>query len=166
MIFDIEIELSWLEKQPEWCGIMAKVKEINNQKNKLIHRFDQDPKEWIQKAINKCDDEIKFFENILLFWSRTYSKMESIPKIIDNQAKLSNNGAKILDLIEDLKAAYTYDCKLDLVLTETFIKLANEKGMNTDKMDKSLHDLRIIVRDYQKHMFKQLDSEVKKATNE
>jgi hypothetical protein len=166
MIFDPHIELQNLESQPEWCGVMDRVKQLNEEKNKLIHRFDKEPKEWIQKAIEKQDEEIKFFENILLFWSRNYRNLENFSKAIDAQIKVSNNGARILSLIEDLKIAYSYDNKMELVLSETFIKLAKSKGLDTDKMNEALNDLRFTVRDYKKHMFKDLNKAVKEVTGE
>lgn len=161
MIFDSEVELKLLESQPEWCGILEKVKEINNKKNSYIARFDKDPKEWIQKAIDACDQDIKFFENILLFWSTTYKKMAMVSDAVYNQSKIVNEGYRILSLIEDLKIGYTYDIKLDMVLSQACIDMAKEKGMNTDKMDKVLTDLRSTIREYRDHMFKALDSEVK-----
>ncbi len=157
MIFDSEAELKLLESQPEWCGVMDKVRQLNEQKNRFINQFDSNPKEWIQKSIENCDKEIKFFENILLFWSSNYTKLKSISEAVNRQVKAANEGEKLLSLIEDLNIAYDYERKENIILSETFIKLAKTKGIETEKIDKVLMDLRVNVRDYLKHINKKVN---------
>ena len=157
MIFDSEIELKLLESQPEWCGVMSRVKELNEQKNQFINRLDKDPKEWIQKSIEKCDQEIKFFENILLFWSSNYAKLKSVSEAVEKQVKAANEGEKLLSLIDDLNIAYDYERNENIILSETFIKLAQTKGIETEKINKVLQNLRVNVRDYLKHINKKIN---------
>jgi hypothetical protein len=162
MIFDPIIELELLESQPEWCGISEKVKELNEKRNQFIYKLDKDPKEWIQKTIENLDKEIKFFENILLFWSSNYTKLKRISEAVEKQSSIANEGHRILSLIDDLKMAYTFEEKLDFVLCQSVIDMAKLKGGEVEKMDKALHKLRHVVKEYQTFMFASIDKETKR----
>ena len=162
IIFDPEIELQLLESQPEWVGINTKIELLAKDLNYWNTKFDKDPQEWIVKKLAVIQEEINFFENILLFWAANYNKLKKVSDAFAKQASVINQGAKLYDLIEDMRIANTHDQKLELVLAETFIKLAESKGMDTKQMDIVLHDLRATVRDYRKMIFEKID----KLTNE
>lgn len=148
MIFDSEIELKNIESQPEWCGVMDRVKKLNEDKNRLIQRFDREPKEWIQKQIEKQDTEIKFFENILLFWSRNYKNMQHLSAKINMQVKVANKGEKLAGLIDDLRTAYKYQEDENLIIIQTFIKLCEQKELDPEKIKTVLFDLRNKTKEY------------------
>jgi len=166
MIFDKQIELELLENQPEWCGINDRIKEIIEKRNKLIARFDKEPLEWIQKAIEKEDQEIKFFQNILYFWASNYAKLSKVSEAVERQAKVANNGEHILSMIDDLRMAYTYQDKLDFIQCQTIIDLCKIKGKDTEKMEEALHKFKHLIKEYQKFMYASIDKEVKRVTNE
>jgi hypothetical protein len=148
MILDFDIELENIEKQPEWCKVMDRVRQLKDEKNRLIIRLDKDPKEWIQKSIEKCDSEIKFFENILLFWSRNYRNLEAYKKTMDKQIEVSNHGAKLTGLIDDLRTAFRYQENENLVIIQTFIKLCKEKELDAEKIESVLFNLRTKTKEY------------------
>lgn len=159
MMINFEQELEFIESQPEWVGINKRVKDLLFQKENLVKKFDEKHSEWLQKSIEKCDEEIKFFENILLFWAANYKKLERFAKSIDHQIQVINKGADLLELIDDLKIAYTYAEKENIILSQTFIKLCEDKNMPIEKMDSFFKQLRITSRDYFNHMKKRLDEQ-------
>ncbi len=148
MIFDSEIELKNIEIQPEWCGVMDRVKILNEDKNRLIQRFDRDPKEWVQKQIEKHDEEIKFFENILLFWSRNYKNMQHLSDKVNLQVKIVNEGEKLAGLIDDLRTAFKYQEEENLIIIQTFIKLCEQKELDSKKIETVLFKLRNETKEY------------------
>lgn len=148
MIFDAKIELENIEKQPEWCGVIERVKKLNEEKNRLINRFDSDPKEWLQKSIEKVDEDIKFFENILLFWSRNYKNLQFFSESIKSQIDVVNKGADLTGLIDDLRTAYKYQEDENLIIIETFIKLCEQKELDSEKIKTVMFDLRNKTKEY------------------
>ncbi len=157
MIFDIKTELQLLESQPEWIGIQERIVNLNNDLEKAIFNFDKNPDRFNQKRIEKAESEIKFFENILLFWASNYQKMKNLTVAIEHQIHASNEGAKLLELIDDLRMAYTLEGDTQMVLCKTFIELAKSKGLSTDQMKQSFSKLHAKIKEYWNHMNKQLN---------
>lgn len=157
MIFDIEIELKLLESQPEWIGIEERIKDLKNDHEKAIFNFDKNPDRFNQKRIEKAESEIKFFENILLFWALNYQKMKNLSAAVEHQVHASNQGAKLLELIDDLRMAYTLEDDTQMILCETFINLAKSKGLSTEQMKQSFSKLHSKIKEYWNHMNKRLN---------
>ena len=92
MIFDIDIELQLLESQPEWIGIQERIVSLNDQLQRNVIAFDKSPDKYNQKRIEKTESDIKFFENILLFWASNYQKLKNLSQAVNHQVEASNNG--------------------------------------------------------------------------
>lgn len=152
MIFDPYTELQNLEKQPEWCQVQAKIEKLQKSMGFYVSKFDSDPKDWIQKKINEIEEDLNLFRNILIFWKRNYTNMEQVCHHVTEQAKAANEGSKIMELIDDLRTAYKYESDHNVILSETFIRLCKHKGMEVDKMNSALDELRKNVIDYKKHI--------------
>lgn len=157
MIFDIDIELKLLESQPEWVGIEERILNLNDQLHRNVIAFDKNPDKFNQKRIEKTESEIKFFENILLFWATNYKNLENLSKTFEHQVESSNNGAKLLELIDDLRMANTLEANTQMILSNTFIELVESKGLNADQMKESFSKLRSKINEYWNHMNKRLN---------
>ena len=157
MIFDIDIELKLLESQPEWVGIEERIVSLNDQLQRNVITFDKSPDKFNQKRIEKIESEIKFFENILLFWATNYKNLENLSKTFEHQVEASNNGVKLLELIDDLRMAHTLEGETQMILSKTFIELAESKGLNADQMKESFSKLRAKINEYWNHMNKRLN---------
>jgi len=166
MIFDPEIELQLLESQPEWIGIKERIGGLKKDIEYYSMRLDKDPAEWIAKKITMLESDLNFYGNILALWITNYNKLKSLSEAVEKQSRIANEGERILSLVEDLRIAYTFHEKLDFTLCDVTVKIANEKGIDTDKMKNALKDLSVTVHDYSKHMFKELDKEIDRITNE
>ena len=157
MIFDPEIELKNIEEQPEWIGVTNKIAQLKKDREELLKKYERFQNPSILNAALKIDDDLSLFESILAFWAQNYQKMERLYKSFEASIGEVNKGAKQLDLICDLRIAYEYERKENIILSETFIELAEKKGMETEKMNEALNKLRYLVRDYLKHMNKLLN---------
>ncbi len=157
MIFDIKTELHLLESQPEWVGIQDRVESLKDTLQKNIFAFDKNPDRFNQKRVEHTEGEIKFFENILLFWATNYKNLESLSKTFEHQVEASNNGAKLLELIDDLREAHTLEGETQMIISKTFIELVESKGLNADQMKQSFSKLRAKINEYWKHMNKRLN---------
>ena len=157
MIFDIKTELQLLESQPEWVGIQERIVNLNNDLQYAVKSFDTRPDKYNQKRVEKAESEIKFFENILLFWATNYKNLENLSKTFEHQVEASNNGAKLLELIDDLKEAHTLEGETQMIISKTFIELVESKGLNADQMKLSFSKLRAKINEYWKHMNKRLN---------
>ena len=157
MIFDIDIELNLLESQPEWIGIQERIVSLNDQLQRNVNAFDKSPDKFNQKRIEKAESDIKFFENILLFWASNYQKMKNLSQVVNHQVEASNNGAKLLELIDDLRMAYTLEGETQMILSNTFIELVESKGLNANQMKESFSKLRAKINEYWNHMNKRLN---------
>jgi hypothetical protein len=157
MIFDPEIELKNIEDQPEWIGVNQKIESLQKKRVQLMAKFDKYNNDKILDLVNEVDEDLKLFESIISFWLSNYSKMDRLYKSFESSIKEVNKGSKQIDLINDLRTAYNYERKENIILSETFIELASSKGMETKKMDEALKDLRENVVNYLKHINKLLD---------
>lgn len=157
MIFDIKTELQLLESQPEWVGIQDRVLILKDTLQKNINAFDKNPDWFNQKRVEHAEGEIKFFENILLFWATNYKNLENLSKTFDHQVEASNNGAKLLELIDDLREAHTLEGETQMIISKTFIELVESKGLNADQMKQSFSKLRAKINEYWKFMNKRLN---------
>ena len=157
MIFDFEIELQLLESQPEWVGIQERIVSLQGTLHKNVIAFDKNPDKFNQKRIEHAEKEIKFFENILLFWASNYQKMKNLSQAVEHQIEASNNGAKLLELIDDLKMAYTLEGDTQMVLCKTFSNLVESKGMDATQMKQSFSKLHAKIKEYWGHMNKRLN---------
>jgi hypothetical protein len=147
-IFDPVIELQILESQPEWIDINSRIETLKNDLIVLNKRLDRDPMEWVAKRISKIENEIKFFENIILFWATNYNKLKKVSEAFEKQAKIYNCGADLADLIEDLRMMLKYERDENLLLMETFVKLASNKGLDSDKFNSAMSKLRDKTKQY------------------
>ena len=157
MIFDINIELKLLESQPEWVGIQERIVSLNDNLQRQVIAFDKSPDKFNQKRIEKAESEIKFFENILLFWASNYQKMKNLSQAVDHQVEASNNGAKLLELIDDLRIAHKFEYEENIILSETFIKLAEKKEIDTTNLKQSFSKLHSKIKEYWIHMNKRIN---------
>lgn len=157
MIFDPEIELANIETQPEWIGVQIKVEQLQKKRSELMARFEQFKNDKILSIIDEVDQDLILFQNIMAFWIRNYQKMESLYNSFQDSIKEINKGASQLNLINDLKQAHKYEHDENVILSQVFIELAENKGMDAAKMKSSLDKLRSKVNEYWKSMIKQLD---------
>jgi len=119
MIIDFDIELKDLEKHIGWIGVDLKIKELSKEKDWLIHKFEKDPKEWINNRLNELEKDITLFKNVLGMWAMIYKKMEYLKfkftenaedfnlisrykQTIDDQSMIIENDQEIFEQISEL----------------------------------------------------------------
>ena len=112
MILDFNIELEQLESQPEWIGVDQKIKELVKEKEWLVHKFEKDPKEWINKRLNELEKDIDLFKSILAFWGINHEKMKHFKKLFEEHSTDINERQDLLQLVEDQKMIIKHDIEL------------------------------------------------------
>jgi len=157
MIFDPEIELLNIETQPEWIGVQFKIKQLQERRADLMVKFDKFGNEKILNVVNEVDSDLKLFESILELWIRNHQKLERLYKSFEDSINEINKGAKQLNLINDLKIAYTMEGDMQEVLCNTFIDLCNKKDIDTNNMESTFKKLRAKIKEYWNHMIKEVE---------
>lgn len=149
MIFDKETELHLLESQPEWIQVGAKIEALQKDLHYWNNRLSKDPADWIAQKLDMIQKDLDLFQNILLFWASNYQKMKSVADAVERQIEAANKGADLLDLIDDLRTAYDYEYKENILLSQTFIAICEKKNIeNKDKIRQSLRELAINTKKY------------------
>ena len=118
MIFDPEIELANIERQPEWIGVSQKIDELKRRRSELIKALIKFENDSTMKRIDEIDRDIQLFQNILSFWVMNYSKMDRLYKAFESQISEINRAADLLDQINDLREAYRYEVEENEILID------------------------------------------------
>lgn len=157
MIFDPEVELKNIEGQPEWIGVKEKITSLKKKRADLMANYEKYGNDKTLGLVDRVDEDIHLFQNIISFWILNYQKMQRLYDSFESSIKEINKGADQINLINDLKMAYNYERKENEILAQTFIDLVEKKGMDVKTMDKALNNLRHLVKDYLKHINKLLN---------
>ena len=157
MIFDPQIEFANLENQLYLIGIPEKIESLQNKRSELMKKYEKFENVKILDAVQVIDQDLKLFESIISLWVDNTEKLKRLYESFEGSISEINKGAAQTNLIRDLNTAYNYERDENIILSNTFIKLASDMGMNTTKMDKALKDLRTNVTGYLKHMNKLLN---------
>lgn len=156
MIFDPEIELKNIESQPEWIGVHVKIKQLQDKRADLMAKYEKFENVKILNAVTEVDKDLELFSNIIAFWIRNHQGMKNLYKSFEDSIAEINKGAAQLNLINDLRIAYTMEGDTQKIISESFIQLAENKGMDVKDMKQSFKKLQDKINEYWKHMLKQL----------
>jgi len=156
MIFDPEIELKNIESQPEWIGVHVKIKQLQDKRADLMAKYDKFENLKILNAVTEVDKDLELFNNIIAFWIRNHRGMKALYNSFAESITEINKGAKQLNLINDLRIAYTMEGDTQQIISESFIQLAESKGMDVKDMKQSFKKLQDKINQYWKHMLKEL----------
>jgi len=122
-----------------------------------MKKYEKYENDKILDKVDYIDKELKLFESIISLWVANTEKVKRLYESFESSINEVNKGAAQLNLIKDLNMAYNYERNENLILSKTFIKLASDRGMTVDKMNKALNDLRDNVKDYLVHINKLLN---------
>ncbi len=156
MIFDPEIELKNIESQPEWIGVHVKIKQLQDKRADLMSKYEKFENVKILNAVTEVDKDLELFSNIIAFWIRNHQGMKALYNSFEDSITEINKGAAQLNLINDLRIAYTMEGDTQQIISESFIELAESKGMDVKDMKQSFKKLQDKINEYWKHMLKQL----------
>ena len=156
MIFDPKIELANIESQPEWIGVHVKIKQLQEKRADLMAKFERFKNDKILNLIDEVDKDLELFSNIIAFWIRNHRGMKALYNSFEESIAEINKGAAQLNLINDLRIAYTMEGDTQQIISESFIELAESKGMDVKDMKQSFKKLQDKINEYWKHMLKQL----------
>ena len=158
MIFDPKHELEFLETQPAWLGVEAKIKTLMERKSDLLESFDKLGNEKILKHIENVEADIQLFKNILAFWGLTYKKMVQLSDGVTEQANAANKGHDLLQCIDDLRMMYEGEYETNMDMLDWFV---NQNG-NIKDIHGSYHKLRDQANKY----YKLLNDKIKLILND
>ena len=148
MIFDPEIEFQNIDDQLEIIGLPGKVKSLQDKRTELMNKYSKFENDKILDAVTVIDNDLKLFESIISLWISNLEKMKRLFESFEGSIIEINKGAKQLNLINDLNTAYNYERNENIILSESFVKLAESKGIDSKKMNDVLNDLRVNVKRY------------------
>ena len=156
MIFDPEIELRNIESQPEWIGVHKKIKQLQQTRADLMSKYEKFENVKILNAVTEVDKDLELFNNIIAFWIRNHQGLKALYNSFEESITEINKGAKQLNLINDLRIAYTMEGDTQQIISESFIQLAESKGIDVKDMKKSFKKLQDKIKEYWNHMLKQV----------
>jgi hypothetical protein len=157
MILDFEIQLQDLESQPVWIEVDKKINQLKNRKQELLIAFDKYENEKVLALIENVDKDIQLFKNIIAFWALNYSNLEKFKADIQHNIEANNNGAQLLQQIDDLRMIWEHESKLNIDLSELILLKFQEKDIKD-----SLSKLKLKSNEY----YKLLVQKIKEITNE
>lgn len=164
MIWDATIELGRLEDQLEVVQVTDRISQLKSDYAFAVRKFDQNPDQYNQRRLQKIEEDMKFFNNILYFWKKNYEAMHSLSVACERQARAINEGERLLGLIEDLREGYKYEMSMNATLLAWLCdaKLYNNglDVVRTDRMEQTISKLSAMVGRFLKLM----DLKIKELT--
>jgi hypothetical protein len=147
MIFDLQIELENLQKQPEYIGVSKKIDSLISLRKYYYDQYQKREHDTLLKKMEEVDNDIQLFQNILLFWKRNYEMVANLQKSFAEQVEAANKGGQLLTVIKDLNMVLEFETDYSNEVNKLLLT-AYESKMDTSKMTDALNSLRHKVKDY------------------
>ncbi len=129
-------------------------------------RADKNPNKAILKKLDEAQNILDAFTGLINLLQFTYKQSDAMMRHYERQKNIVNNGADILDLLEDLKQAYNLELQENTLLGDILGKVINERtGVDAEKIKKYFSDWMELKKKYLKFLNSIINKKLKQNGN-